>query len=73
MSRPAKREYLKAIHSRYQQSSRAEKPQILDEFCQVCWEKTGPAKARVSKTKRGIRERDKAEKEMTGTVHRNSL
>jgi hypothetical protein len=36
MSRRAKQQYLKAIHSRYQQSSRAEKQQILDEFCQAC-------------------------------------
>ena len=35
MSRQGKWEYLKAIHARYRQASRAEKGQILDEFCQV--------------------------------------
>ena len=35
MSRQGKWEYLKAIHARYRQAPRAEKGQILDEFCQV--------------------------------------
>ena len=35
MSRHGKWEYLKAIHARYRQASRAEKQRILDEFCQV--------------------------------------
>ena len=35
MSRQGKWEYLKAIHPRYRQASRAEKGRILDEFCQV--------------------------------------
>jgi hypothetical protein len=35
VSRQGKWEYLKAIHARYRQASRAEKQRILDEFCQV--------------------------------------
>ena len=35
MSRQGRWEYLKAIHPRYQQATRAEKQRILDEFCQV--------------------------------------
>ena len=35
MSRQGKWEYLKAIHPRYRQASRAEKGRILDEFCRV--------------------------------------
>ena len=35
MSSDAKREYLCAIHARYQQASREEKGQILSEFCRV--------------------------------------
>jgi len=35
VSRQGKWEYLKAIHARYRQAPRAEKGQILDEFCQV--------------------------------------
>ena len=33
MSVRAKREYLRAIHARYQQAARQAKGQILDEFC----------------------------------------
>ena len=36
MSQELKREYLKAIRERYQNSSRVRKSVILDEFCQVC-------------------------------------
>jgi hypothetical protein len=35
VSRQGRWEYLKAIHPRYRQASRAEKRRILDEFCQV--------------------------------------
>ena len=35
MSHQTKWEYLRAIHQRYRQGSRAEKQRILDEFCQV--------------------------------------
>lgn len=35
MSRQGRWEYLKAIHPRYRQASRAEKQRILDEFCHV--------------------------------------
>ena len=35
MSHQAKWEYLRAIHARYRQASRADKQRILDEFCQV--------------------------------------
>ncbi len=35
MSRQGRWEYLKAIYPRYRQTSRVEKRQILDEFCQV--------------------------------------
>jgi hypothetical protein len=35
VSRQGKWEYLKAIHARYRQASRAEKRRILDEFCHV--------------------------------------
>jgi hypothetical protein len=31
-----KMEYLKKIYQRYHRSSRAEKTQILNEFCEVC-------------------------------------
>lgn len=36
MSHQAKREYLKSIHLRYQESTRDQKKHILDEFCSVC-------------------------------------
>ena len=35
MSHASRMDYLRRIHHRYQQSSRAEKQRILDEFCQV--------------------------------------
>jgi len=35
VSHAAKREYLLAIHARYQQAARPERTRILDEFCQV--------------------------------------
>jgi hypothetical protein len=35
MSNSAKREYLKVIHPRYQESNKLKKSQILDEFCLV--------------------------------------
>ena len=35
MSYQTKWEYLRAIHQRYRQGSRAAKQRILDEFCQV--------------------------------------
>ncbi len=35
MSRQGKWEYLKAIHARYRQASRAEKGRVLDAFCRV--------------------------------------
>jgi len=36
MAQRSKREYLQSIYGRYQQSSRAEKQKILDEFMHVC-------------------------------------
>jgi hypothetical protein len=36
MSRQAKWEYLKKIYGRYRQASKAEKQQILNEYCRVC-------------------------------------
>ena len=36
MAQRSKREYLRSIHPRYQQATRAEKRAILDEFMHVC-------------------------------------
>lgn len=36
MAQQSKREYLRSIHGRYGQAGRAEKGQILEEFCKVC-------------------------------------
>jgi hypothetical protein len=36
MARRSKQEYLRTIHTRYQQAGRAEKTTMLDEFTQVC-------------------------------------
>jgi hypothetical protein len=36
MAQQSKREYLRSIHGRYRQAGRAEKGQMLEEFCKVC-------------------------------------
>jgi hypothetical protein len=63
MSPAAKWEYMKDTYPRYQQSSRAEKKRILDEFCQVykCHRKhairilNGPIPSQVRPKRRGLR------------------
>lgn len=36
MAQQSKREYLRSTHGRYRQAGRAEKGQILEEFCKLC-------------------------------------
>lgn len=71
MSPTSKREYLRAIRSRYRKAGKEEKGRILDEFCAVCGYQRkyairlvnrpegspGPAEGRVAEKKRGPKPR----------------